>query len=190
MKKSRSSEARTVGRLTGAAIKVTAFVNSGMILETLSDSYLKRDKLPEPFDLPDHIGNFREGSIVTAAACGIIGIFTCLNSRLEGTAEQFKKRARLTAAAAFVTSAVVQVVGEKYGLSNVVGGGNAPDMLDAAYGTAWSGVTAGVAYRYAVKTDAELRVAHDARMAELKENLHADEPALSMPPLAEPTQPQ
>ena len=165
------SEARVFGRMVGTATKVAALVQSGYILEFLSDSYLKRDMLPEPFDVADHIGNFKEGSLLTSAACALIGMFTCLNARLDGSAEEFKKRAKLTAVGAFAASSVVQAIGEKYGLNNVIGGHNTPDMIDAAYGAAWSGVTAGVAYKYATKVDEELRVARDVRMEEWREQI-------------------
>lgn len=174
MSKPAESEARVFGRILGTAAKVTALVKSGYILEFLSDSYLKRDSLPEPFDIADHIGNFKEASLVTSAACGLIGMFACLNARLDGSAEQFKKRARLTAVGALVASTVVQVVGEKYGLSNVIGGHNTPDMIDAAYGVVWSGVTAGAAYKYATTVDEELRIARDERMEEWRKQLDLD----------------
>lgn len=168
------SEAKLFGRIMGTAIKVTAIVQSGAILEYLSDSYLNRDALPEPFDIADHIGNFKEGSLATSAACGLIGAFACLNARLDGSAEEFKKRAKLTAVGAFVASSVIQIVGEKYGINNVIGGQNTPDMVDAAYGVAWSGVTAGIAYNYATNVDAELRIAREERMAEWREQLEID----------------
>jgi hypothetical protein len=168
------SEVKVFGRLLGHATKVAALVQSGYILESLSESYLKRDSLPEPFDVADHIGNFKEASLITLAACGLIGIFACLNARLDGSAEQFKKRARLAAVGAFVASSVVQVVGEKYGLNNVIGGHNTSDMIDAAYGIAWSGVTAGTAYKYATAVDADLRVAREERMTEWRDQLKLD----------------
>lgn len=171
MSKPADSQARVYGRILGTAAKVTALVQSGYILEFLSESYLKRDSLPEPFDAADHIGNFKEASLVTSAACGLMGMIACLNARLDGSAEQFKKRARLTAVGAFIASSVVQVVGEKYGLNNVIDGHNTPDMIDAAYGVAWSGVTAGAAYKYATSVDKELRVARDERMAEWREQI-------------------
>lgn len=166
------SEAKVFGRILGTSAKVAALVQSGYILEFLSESCLKRDVLPEPFDIADHIGNFKEGSLLTSAACGLIGMFACLNAGL--SAEQFKRRARLTAVGAFVASSVVQVVGEKYGLNNVIGGHNTPDMIDAAYGAAWSGVTAVAAYKYATSVDADLRVAREERMAEWREQLKLD----------------
>lgn len=170
------SEVKVFGRILGTSAKVAALVQSGHILEFLSDNYLKRDMLPEPFDVADHIGNFREGSLVTSAACALIGMFTCLNARLDGSAEEFKKRARWTAAGAFVASSVVQVVGEKYGLNNVIGGHNMPDMIDAAYGAAWSGVTAVAAYNYATSVDEDLRLVREERMAEWREQLELDKP--------------
>jgi len=171
MSKPAESEARVFARMLGTSAKIAALVQSGYILEFLSDSYLKRDSLPEPFDVADHIGNFKEGSLFTSAACGLIGMFVCLNARLEGSAEEFKKKAKITAVGAFLASSVIQVVGEKYGLNNVIGGHNTPDMIDAAYGIVWSGVTAGVAYKYATSVDEELRVARDERMAEWKEQI-------------------
>ena len=96
------SEAKVYGRMLGTATKVAALVQSGHILEFLSDSYLKRDSLPEPFDIADHIGNFKEASILTSAACAVIGMFACFNAEIDYSAEEFKKRAKLTAVGAFV----------------------------------------------------------------------------------------
>lgn len=175
MSKPENTDEKVFGRMLGTAAKVTALVQSGYILEFLSDSYLERDMLPEPFDVADHIGNFKEGSVLTSAACGLIGMFVCLNARLDGSAEQFKKRAKVTAVGAFVASSLVQVIGEKYGLNNVIGGHNTPDMIDAAYGAVWSGATAAMAYKYATNVDEELRVARDERIDELRELIRASD---------------
>ena len=140
-------------------LKAGALVQSGMILEYLSEEFLARGAYPEPFDVASHIGNFKEGSLLTSGFGAMIGIALCMPAAAEENAEKFRRRAKITAGTAFVLSAAVQYFGEKYGLNNVVvnRGQNTPDMLDAAYGTLWSGVTAFGGYSLVVDMEKTYR---------------------------------
>lgn len=134
----------------GPMLRVTGLFFSGEILETISESYFKRQQLPEPFDFPAHIGNFREAAIGTVFAFGVIGIKTLVQPLDMGARDLFRRNAQKTAVAAFALSSAVQVVGEKYELSNyaVPGGHNTGDPLDAAYGIGWSAVVAAGACKF------------------------------------------
>lgn len=129
------------------ASKGVLLIKSGEILEAISDSNFERGTLPEPFDLPNHVGNFREASIATVFAYVMIGICACARPMLEGSREMFKRNARRAAVGAFAVSSAVQVLGEKFAFYNSLGGSNIGDPIDAAYGIAWSAVTAVAAHR-------------------------------------------
>jgi len=43
-------------------------------------------------------------------------------------------------------STAVEIIGEKYGITNSIHAINTPDPLDAAYGVGWSAITAVAAY--------------------------------------------
>lgn len=128
----------------GPMLRVTGLFFSGEILETISESYFKRQQLPEPFDFPAHIGNFREAAIGTVAAFTVLGLKTMAEPVSIGARDIFRRNAKRTAVAAFALSSVVQVVGEKFELSTYVvpGAHNTGDPLDAAYGIGWSAVVA------------------------------------------------
>jgi hypothetical protein len=128
----------------GPILRGTAWLFSGEVLETVSEIYCKRQQLPEPFDYPAHIGNFREAAMGTVVAFGILGLKTMVEPLSIGARDIFRRNAQRTAVAAFALSSIVQVVGEKYELSNyaVPGAHNTGDPLDAAYGIGWSAVVA------------------------------------------------
>jgi hypothetical protein len=138
---------QSVGPAMRPIVKGTLLFFSGDILETMSDIYFKRNVLPEPFDLPDHIGNFREASMGTVAACAMIGILTCAVPLIDRSRELFKRNAKRAAVGAFAVSSAVQVIGEEFAVTNSLSERNFGDPVDAAYGIAWSAVTAVAAYR-------------------------------------------
>jgi hypothetical protein len=138
---------RDVGPAMRPIIKGVLLFFSGDILETISDIYLKRDFLPEPFDLPDHIGNFREASMGTVAACAMIGILACAEPLIDRSREAFRRNARRAAVGAFAVSSAIQVMGEQFAITNSLTERNFGDPIDAAYGIGWSAITAVAAYR-------------------------------------------
>jgi hypothetical protein len=108
-----------------------------------------RNVLPEPWDLPDHVGNFNEGGLYTAAVFSLINV---VSSRRNG--ETTEASIRHAAVGAFAVSCAIQILGEKYGAS--VGLPNTGDMLDSAYGVFWSGLAAvalNAGYQKARKAD-------------------------------------
>ena len=130
-------------------MKGSLLFHSGNFLEAISDTKFERGGYPEPFDFPNHIGNFREAAMVTTAAYAMIGLKSVLEASVEWTActiEDLKRSAKKIAVGAFVASSSVQIVGESTGISNGVFETNTPDALDAAYGIGWSGVVALTAY--------------------------------------------
>jgi hypothetical protein len=138
--------AQAVRKASAPLLTGVLLFNSGNILETISDTNFDRHIAPEPFDFPSHIGNFREASMATTGAYVMIGIFTLLRPLIEGPPEVLKRNAKVTAVAAFAVSTAVQVIGEKYGITNSIHAINTPDPLDAAYGVGWSAITAVAAY--------------------------------------------
>ena len=130
---------------TKAAVKLQTLALAGGALENepVFRNTIARNVLPEPFDFPSHIGNVAEGSFLTMGAFIVAAPFALMNDRRE----TFKRNAKAVAMGAFALSTLVQVVGEKYGLhlpsaTNT----NVTDWLDAAYGTAFSAMTAMGAY--------------------------------------------
>ncbi len=123
---------------------------SGPLMEIMSDKHLERNVYSEPFDFPDHVGNFTEGSIATFA---VYGAAILVSDPLfdKKSAEDLRQRRVIAAAGlSFLTSSLVQIVGEKYGLSSSAGENgkpipNIPDAIDALYGIAWSAVVASTA---------------------------------------------
>lgn len=148
-----------LGPYMAPMIKAAILFQSGNILEVLSESTLKRQSLPEPFDVAAHVGNFREGAMATVAAFGMIGIAAFV----EKPREVFKRNARRAAVAAFAVSSAVQVVGEKFELTNSALAPNTGDPLDAAYGIGWSAVVAVGAYKLMTQTE---QAFHDRALAE------------------------
>ncbi len=137
----------------GLGAKAIGLFASGDVLELLSESYLERGAYPEPFDVAAHIGNFREAGMGTMFAGFLIAMTTMPQEALAHNKSDQKivKRARIAAVGAFVASSAVQVVAEKFGITNSLVEANTPDMLDAAYGAGWSAVVAAVAYRTGMK---------------------------------------
>lgn len=126
-------------------LKVGLLFQSGAILEAISDTYFKRTILPEPFDFPSHIGNFREAAMATVAAYAMTGIVTLITPLIDKSHEIFRRNAQRAAVGAFAASSAIQVIGEKYNLTNGLVH-NTGDALDAAYGIGWSAVVALGAY--------------------------------------------
>lgn len=127
-------------------VAASLIFHSGAILELISDQNFKRGVLPEPFDIPSHIGNTREAAMGTVAAYAMIGITTCLIPLFDKSRELFKRNVKRAAVGAFAVSSAIQVAGEKFQLTNDPFAHNTGDMLDAAYGIGWSGVVAVGAY--------------------------------------------
>lgn len=168
---SRLESIKPLARGLSCALNVSLLAKSGAIIEQITDEHLPRDVLPGPIDLASHIGNFNEGSAVTVMAGILIGGLTCLDRSQGSTSETFKKKAKFAAATAFLFSTAVQIVGERYHLSNIIATTeatdttNVGDMIDAAYGIFWSGVTAGVGYKYATRTEKCMRKEREKRRA-------------------------
>lgn len=117
---------------------VTGLVFSGEFLELISDTRFDREILPEPFDFPSHVGNFREAAIATVGAFALFG----MRKLVDKPREVFMRNARRVAVSAFLASSAIQVTGEQMGLTNDPLYHNTGDPLDAAYGVAWSAVVA------------------------------------------------
>lgn len=112
---------------------------------------VNRGVLPEPIDIPDHIGNVSEAAFVTG------GMFLASSFALRNR-EINRETVKRVAYGAFAVSAAVQIIGEKYGLS--VYGSNQGDIFDAAYGIAYSAAASHgcyTAYASATEIDAEAR---------------------------------
>jgi hypothetical protein len=161
---SEKTQSQLLKSIFGNAAKFSLLFNSGQILEYASERYLERKAFPEPFDVASHVGNFREGAMATVAAFGMIGLFTMLEPAIDNAREKFKRGAQKAAAGAFAVSSTIQIVGENFELTNAIvpGGHNTGDTLDAAYGIAWSAVTAYTGYRMVAKLEEQ----HHARMLE------------------------
>ena len=129
---------------TRPILGATALLFSGEILELISDSNLSRGTLQEPFDVASHIGNFREGAMFTAAAFAMIGIVRLTEPLADRARDVFRRRTKQVALGAFAVSSAIQVIGEKFALSNYAAPDvvNTSDPLDAAYGIVWSAETA------------------------------------------------
>ncbi len=132
------------------AYKAAALFFSGDVLELLSDIHLKRDVLPEPFDLPDHIGNMREAAMATVAVGTMVIVPRMFQYAMSGMSEKFRKSTARAAAGAFAVSSLMQVIGEKFEISNSLTERNFGDMVDAGYGIGWSAVVAAGVYKVAV----------------------------------------
>ncbi len=126
---------------------------SGNILEAISDSTLQRNSFPEPFDIASHIGNFREAAMTTAGAYAMIGIVTLTAPLIDKSRELIRCKSKQTAIAAFAVSSAVQVLGEKFEITNSLYAPNTGDPLDAAYGIAWSAAIAVGAYKLLESTE-------------------------------------
>lgn len=100
---------------------------------------IQRDVLPEPWDIPDHVGNFTEGVLYTTFLFSV-SRFALLRRNHDNESEDLVAQEAVTnkkaAAVAFLGSSIIQVVGEKYGVMNT------GDMTDAAYGIGFSGLAA------------------------------------------------
>lgn len=106
---------------------------AGMAPEIISKTgeklgVVQRNVLPEPWDLPDHVGNGNEAALITTF---VFSLVNNIQSR-RGGAEHGPEDIRRAAMGAFVVSSLVQIVGEKYGQR--VGIPNSGDMIDATYG--------------------------------------------------------
>jgi hypothetical protein len=157
---------RVLGPAMGPMIKGALLFQSGDILEVLSEIHLERGAFPEPFDVASHIGNSREGAMMTMAAYAGIGIFTLWQPMLiDRSPEVIKKRAKWAAVGAFAISTAVQLVAEKFGITNSLVEHNTADMLDAAYGIGWSAAVALGAHRLLINTEQ----AHHERMEALEQ---------------------
>ncbi|RTK93769.1 hypothetical protein EKI60_05495 [Candidatus Saccharibacteria bacterium] len=130
--------------------KAAALFFSGDLMELISDIHLERDVLPEPIDIPDHIGNTREAAMATVACAAMVIIPRMFQYAVPGLSEKFRKSSSRAAAGAFAVSSLIQVVGEKFEISNSPTEPNVGDALDAAYGIGWSAVVAVGAYKVAV----------------------------------------
>lgn len=123
-------------------ITIVGVACTGMVAEVASklgeiNGVISRDVLPEPFDVPDHVGNFSEGGLYSAFFFSVLDALAQRRAEGEDRAAATKK----AALGAFGLSAFVQFTAEKYG----IGGVNTGDMLDAAYGTAYSGLVLALA---------------------------------------------
>ncbi len=126
------------------AAMTTAFV-SGMGVEIASKSaefngLIDRDRLPEPFDFVDHVGNATEAGIFTAFTFTLFSMIASRTRETYMTPGAYKK----IAVASVVASAAIQFAAEKYGIG--MGGPNTGDMVDAVYGSAFSVVPAFICY--------------------------------------------
>lgn len=130
--------------------KAAALFFSGDILELLSDVHLKRNVLREPFDIPDHVGNFREAAMATVAFSAMGIVPRMFQYAMIGESEKFRNSTKHAAIGAFVASSLVQVVGEKFSISNSLVEPNVGDVIDAGYGIGWSAIIAAGVYKVAV----------------------------------------
>lgn len=121
-----------------AIAKVSLLFFSGNLAELASDSYLRRNSLPEPFDIASHIGNTREAAMATVGAFAMIGICRLV----ERPRDAVLKSAPCVALGSFAVSSAMQLAGEYFELTNQTVGQNTGDMIDAAYGIGWSGLVA------------------------------------------------
>lgn len=120
---------------------MTAGFASGMLFEIASKGgelagVVERDQLAEPWDFPDHVGNFTEAGMYTTAAFVMLSL---VSKRRNG--ELTARGATISAAGAVAVSSAIQILGEKYGIGI---GSNSGDMTDAAYGVAFSFLVAGL----------------------------------------------
>lgn len=123
-----------VGVLAGVMI-------AGMAPELISKvgeraGVIERDILPEPWDIPDHIGNANEAGLYTVFAFSVLN---AISTRRKGE-EYGPQDIQRTAIGAFVVSSAIQILGEKYGQG--IGLPNQGDMIDAAYGVVFSAFAA------------------------------------------------
>lgn len=138
--------------------KISLLVHSGGIAELASESWLKRQALPEPFDVAAHIGNAREAALVTMASILMLGA----PALIEKPREIAMRNAKRVAMGSFAISSSVQVTAEHFGITNSLVEANTPDMLDAAYGVGWSGLVAVGSLRLFRSTEQAL---HDRALA-------------------------
>lgn len=148
--------ARTVSR-SGRIITLAAMQVPGFATEALSKGgemagIIKRDALPEPWDLPDHVGNFFEAGIYTAGAHSILNI---VFAKRAGEATQ--QTAKKAAFGAFAISSAIQIIGEKY----VRMGYNTGDMIDAAYGVIYSAGAAAIGFLGITRTEKKVKACVD-----------------------------
>lgn len=123
---------------------------------------IHRNVLPEPWDLPDHVGNFSEAGMYTAATVSLLSLL--MYKRAGDTTLKNINRATV---GAFAVSCAIQVLGEKYG--SIIGYPNNGDMLDSAYGIVWSAgaaVACNYGYRRAQKADKKYVNFVEARLSE------------------------
>ena len=130
--------------------KAAALFFSGDYLELLSDTYFKRNVLPEPFDIPDHIGNFREAAMATVAFSAMAIVPRMFQYAMIGESEKFRSTTKHAVIGAFTASSLVQIVGEKFSISNSLVESNVGDMVDAGYGIGWSAIVAAGVYKVAI----------------------------------------
>lgn len=135
-KNNSSSEGITCGEQTGAYSPRTLAIMGAIVLVAASRvpealgvvDFSVRDHLPEPVDIPDHIGNM-------APTAAIIWHFSHgywnKKNQLE-TDENFEKRRKILALAAGVITVAANVFAETIGY----GPASTPDTLDFAYGIA------------------------------------------------------
>lgn len=138
-----SQTSKWVGR-AGRIGTLAAMELPGMLVEASSKiaemgGVISRDQLPEPWDFPDHVGNFFEGGLYTGFSFTVL--YTILSRRNRETIDN-TDAVRKAAVGAFVFSTLVQIVGEKY----VRMGYNTGDMIDAAYGVAYSAGASAIGY--------------------------------------------
>jgi len=147
----------TMGRYT-RLMTVMGVMTGSAIPEILSKTgemrgIIERNVLPEPWDIPDHIGNFNEGGLYTV---GAFSLFANLIAR-RSTGENYPSKMRQAAVGAFAVSSAIQILGEKYGEKL---GLNHGDMIDSAYGIVFSAlavVVCNYGYQKAYKDDVNRR---------------------------------
>jgi len=134
-KNNSSSEGITLGEQTGAysrkaiaSFSVMALVCASRVPEAFGVDFSVRDHLPEPIDIPDHIGNMG----MTANIIGLLShLYWNKKNQLE-TDENFDKRRKKLALTAGVITVAANVFAEKIGY----GPTSTPDTLDFVYGIA------------------------------------------------------
>lgn len=113
---------------------------SGLLLRSNPGS---RDHLPEPFDLPDHIGNIDISSLLGYTSGLAAGqIYSSFEQKCEPK-EAIRKTRTVMALAGFCVGLVANAATEtKLGLSFVPGTSGTPDGIDLLYGVAASTIAA------------------------------------------------
>lgn len=110
----------------------TVLVLASAVPEVMSkraeaDGLIYRNVWPEPWDVPDHVGNIFEGGLYTAGAFTAIAL-----ARELLVGQETNKTRRIAAGGALAVSSVVQIVGEK------ISAHNTPDTIDSVYGIGYS----------------------------------------------------